>query len=100
MNEATDPTMADYLADLPRLPELFRHGKDGVIGSVEHCALCGKKVNTATCYWVETAYGSEIIEPADGGPSHPHHSGAFPIGSDCAKKFPAGYLATKDGEVR
>lgn len=74
-------------------PDLFTHDHPEAAGSTEHCAVCGRKVNPATCWWVETAYGADAIAQA----YRPHldhgtYSGAFPVGPECAKRFPAGYL--------
>jgi hypothetical protein len=74
------------------LPTLFAHKYEERAGSVEHCAVCGKKVSSdpAKVWHVATEYGGDPIPwDAQGGP---HDSGAFPVGSECAKKFPSGFL--------
>ena len=85
-------------AALPRLFATERHDREGTSGSTEHCAVCGKKVSSdpAGVWHVATAYGGEPVawdtelDPAA-------DSGAFPVGSECAKRFPKGFLGRMGG---
>lgn len=83
------------LSEAPAVPALFAHGKTSALGSVEHCAVCGRKVSSdpTKVWWVGTTGGCDPVPlEADA------DSGAFPVGSECAKAFPAGYLAKEDGQ--
>lgn len=62
------------------------------------CAICGKPIKaTAETLWAHVVEGSarflllseELTYVEDGG-----DQGCWPVGADCAKRFPAGYLAT------
>lgn len=85
------------------LPALFatkRHSREGTAGSVDHCAVCGKKVSPdpAKVWHVATVYGADPVAwDAEADPNA--DSGAFPVGSECAKRFPKGFLGRMEAQA-
>jgi len=63
----------------------------------EPCQCCGRKVGKNPLYAIVVGGGSSLCLPADATEFEKHDGGwmgCYPIGSECAKKFPAGYLTT------
>lgn len=54
-------------------------------GSMQHCAICGKKVNPATAKDVELSNTDDKYY-AKGIPVDHESLGWFPVGSDCFKR--------------
>lgn len=83
------------------VPALFTDGKfrtdPDLAGSCEHCCVCGRRV-TGTQSWVRTAYGADPV-PVDAVVEESGDSGSFPVGPECGKRFPAGYLYKSSAPV-
>lgn len=63
----------------------------------EPCQCCGRKVGKNPLYAIVVGGGSSLCLPADAAEFEKHDGGwmgCYPIGSECAKMFPAGYLTT------
>lgn len=66
------------------------------VGHADPCVVCGKKVNSLTAKWVHVSCSGNLYpvevstEEANNLPEGTMFF--FPIGPECAKKIPAGYL--------
>jgi hypothetical protein len=67
-------------------------------GDPDYCQVCGRKVGRNP-YWLHVVDGgASAIKPED---NHHYYGdsgdmGHFPIGSECAKRFPSEYLIRLD----
>jgi len=64
------------------------------VGSIEHCAVCERRVG-ANPLWVEVYAGGSIWDESRNGKADQAdrgYMGHYPVGSECAKKFEAGVL--------
>ena len=88
----------DRTANTP--PSFWTHKHDYYYGSLDCCQCCGRKVGANPLGAIIVGGGGAMcqredvnaFEKYDGG-----YMGWYPVGSECAKKFPAGYLTTLTG---
>ena len=71
-----------------------KNSAKGGADDADACAICGKYVKHSKAKWAEVIDGgsrfASIAEKAD--ENDAGYMGGFPVGSDCARLFPAGYL--------
>ena len=61
----------------------------------DECYLCGRSVVSSRCDWIHLSNGNELIHPSEVkalGRDPDDSMGCFPVGSNCARKVPKGYL--------
>jgi len=62
-------------------------------GSMQHCDCCGRAIKGAPRYWIELEAATETVIHVEDAPLDGRGSlGSFPIGPECAKKYPDGYV--------
>lgn len=85
---------------MTRLPDLFfseSYRKRTVHGTTgRECAVCGRQVKPAPAVnHVRAAIDGTAI-PMDDPRTDADSLGCFPVGSECARLFPAGYLSVME----
>jgi hypothetical protein len=78
-------------------PKYHENSRGGGRDGEDPCAICGKLVkHSPGTKWAEVVDGgarfATIDEKADENDSG--YMGGFPVGNDCARRFPDGYLRT------
>lgn len=75
--------------------------RDDTSKHVGPCAVCGKPVKKGVPHrWAEVVDGGERFVPyGSGDENDAGHMGVFPVGSECAKLFPAGVLSPLDTQA-
>lgn len=65
-------------------------------GSMTHCDCCGRPIKGAPKFWIEVVGSGDEVAPAAGS-ERADSLGFFPLGPDCAKRYPTGYVSTEGG---
>jgi hypothetical protein len=103
---ATGPTSITTEADLPwdrteRRPSAVFSAKYQDSDAENPCVCCGRKTGKNPLGAIIVGGGAFMCRPEDANAFEKYDGGWmgwFPVGSECAKKFPAGYLTTLTGE--
>jgi hypothetical protein len=83
----------DRTADTPA--KWWSHKNDRDYGSLDVCQCCGRKVGNDPLGVIIVSGGFVMCQPADAAGFMEHdggYMGWYPVGSECAKHFPAEYL--------
>jgi hypothetical protein len=79
----------------------WSHKRDYEYGDLNCCQCCGRTVGKNPLGAIIVGGGGEMCQPADNAAFMQNdggYMGWYPVGSECAKHFPAGYLTTLSGE--
>lgn len=98
INIAEEALPWDRVTDTPA--KWWTHKRDYEYGDLNCCQCCGRKVGANPLGAIIVDGGSRMCLPAD---SHAFmendggYMGWYPVGAECAKQFPEGYLTTLSG---
>lgn len=76
----------------PDFEQIERNRERGGKPNTEPCLVCGRDVKDVLKHQVHFATDGTLFPVDEDNENHPDTQGWFPVGPECAKKLPAGYV--------